>query len=408
MKSLRAIKAGKRDLDVVFLLLLGVVATFTLEKLNPILIVSLFVVQIGLVLFKRRNLHFETTRYFWLLMICFLLGPIGLIYTDNIPRGFDMIGRQVGFLLFPLFYCVYKVKRTELLFKVYCGSILMFIFLFEIDTLYRFFYKSDTFPLTLDLFLSYRYTGSNLTALLEMHNAYFGMYILFANVLLLDYLRTVRSMGKYMIVLIVVCIQSLFLFQMIAKTAIVLNAILVLGSITYILIAQKKMKLLLFSALTIVMAAFLSQTFLKLPIERIRDRFEELGQGQDANRETRIKLWTAAAPIIKENVLIGVGTGDVENELHRAYRTKSVQSKSNVHNQYLDYLLGYGIVGLLVFLCVLVVALYHAIKTANYTYFCFTLIIAGCCFTENILSRQWGITFYACFNYLLFLNAKKD
>lgn len=408
MKNLRGIKAGTRDIDVVFLLLLGVVATFTLEKLNPILIVSLFVAQIGLMLLRKQGVDFETTRYFWLLMALFLLGPIGLLYTDNIPRGFDMIGRQVSFLLFPLFYCVYRIKRIELLFKVYCTSILLLVFLFEIDTLYRFFYKSDTFPLTLDLFLSYRYTGSNLTTLLEMHNAYFGMYILFANVLLMDYLRTVQSISKFVTVLIVVCVQSLFLFQMIAKTALVLNTLLVLGSIIYILVAQKKMKLLLFSAIVMIAAVFLSQTFLKLPIERIKDRFEELGQGQDADRETRIKLWNAAVPIIKENAFIGVGTGDVEDELHKSYRSKGVQSKSNVHNQYLDYLLGYGAVGLLVFLGVLAGALYHAIKMANYTYFCFTLIIMGCCFTENILSRQWGITFYACFNYLLFLNAKKD
>lgn len=396
-----------KNLDVVFLLLLGVVATFAIEKLNAPLIVILFAAQL-FVCIKNKKAYLKTTRYFWCLMALYTLNLFGLLYTENLPRGFDIIGRQISFLLFPLFYCVYQIKNISLIFRVYCVSIFVLISLFELDTIYRFFYESDTFPLSLDLFLSYRYTGAELTKFLGVHNAYFGMFILFSNVLILDHLQQVKSTRIFALLFLLICVQSLFLLQMVAKMAIIINTGLIGSSIIYILIKQKKIRLLFISGVLLALIAFFSFYYLKLPIDRITERFEELNQGKNAERETRIKLWNAALPIIENNPIIGVGTGDVQNHLHAVYQKNGITSKSNIHNQYLDYLMRYGIIGLFVFLSVLGYSLIHAYKTGNFIYFCFTLIVMGCCFTENILSRQWGITFYTCFNYLLYLNAKKD
>ncbi len=406
MKTVEQNRSQNNNLDVVFLLLLGVVASFAIPKLNAPMVGLLFAAQL-FVLLKNRKANFKTTRYFWALMGLFALSLVGMIYTENMPRGVDMIGRQISFLLFPVFYATYRVKSFSVLFKTYCIFIFGMILICEIDTIYRFFYKSDTFPLTLDLFLSYRYTGAELTKSIGLHNAYFGMYILFSNVLLLSWMiKTMRS-RIFLGLFLLVCLQSVFLLQMVAKTAIIMNLLIVGASMIYILIKQKKLKLLLFSSLLLIVIASFSYSYLKLPIERITERFEELNQGENTERETRVKLWKSALPIIKENLVVGVGTGDVEDQLHASYKKNDILSKSNIHNQYLDYLMRYGLVGLLVFLSILGYALIHALKTANYIYFCFTLIIIGCCFTENIFSRQWGITFYACFNYLLYTFAKK-
>ncbi len=406
MKTVEQNHSQNKDLDVVFLLLLGVVASFAIPKLNAPMVGLLFAAQL-FVLLKNRKAFFKPTRYFWALMGLFTLSLVGMIYTENMSRGVDMIGRQISFLLFPMFYATYRVKNFSILFKTYCIFIFGMILVCEIDTIYRFFYKSDTFPLTLDLFLSYRYTGAELTKSIGLHNAYFGMFILFSNVLLLNWMIKAKRSVVFLGLFLLVCLQSVFLLQMVAKTAIIMNLIIVGASMVYILIKQKKLKLLFFSGLLLVVIGLFSYSYLKLPLERITERFEELNQGENTERETRVKLWKSALPIIKENLVVGVGTGDVEDQLHAAYKKNAILSKSNIHNQYLDYLMRYGIIGLLLFLSILGYALIHAIKTGNYIYFCFTLIIIGCCFTENIFSRQWGITFYACFNYLLYTFAKK-
>ncbi|MBC8755334.1 O-antigen ligase family protein [Kordia sp. YSTF-M3] len=398
----------KNNIDFVFVLLIGVVTTFTLDKINPIFIFSLMIIQ-GITLFRPdEKIKFKTTPYFWLLMALYGLNIVGMLYTEDISRGFNTITRQISFVLFPLFYSVYRVQNIGLLLKLFVISVFGFVLTFELHTLYLFFYKSDIFPLDLELFFSYRYTGGELTKLLEMHNAYFGMYIMFAHVIILDYLSRARKNYIIILLLLLIAFQSLFLLQMVAKTAIILNIVLIVCSLAYILIKRKLYKTLLFSIGLLAFAGWFSVQHLNITVSRISDRLTELQKGDNSEQETRPRMWSASIPVVKDNYIIGTGTGDVKRELHAEYRKRGINIRSNVHNQYIDYLMRFGIFGLVLFLAVFAYSLIHAIKTNNYIYFCFTIIIMICCFTENILSRQWGITFYAAFNYLLYYQYQKE
>lgn len=398
----------RNKIDIVLVFLLAVVSTFTLVKVNPILIFSLLFTQ-AFLMFKRKDKNaIKGTTYFWLLITLYAFNIIGLLYTENTSRGLDVITRQIVFILFPIFYSVYRLNKIRLLLIVFVVSIFSFILVFEIDTLYRFYFKSNIFPLNLELFFSTKYTGSELIKALDMHKAYFGMYVMFSNVIIIDFLFKTKKNQVVFLLLFLLIFQSLFLMQMIAKTAIILNILIILSSISYFLIIKRRLKEIIFSGVLIIFLGWFTTRHLDLSIERITDRFIELQDGENALRETRVKLWNASLPIIENNIIFGVGTGDVEGLLHKEYEKVNIKSRSNVHNQYLDYLLKFGVIGLGFFLFILMYALLHAIKTRNYIYFCFTLIIMACCLTENILSRQWGITFYAVFNYLLFTNSIKN
>tara|TARA_R110002049_G_scaffold307520_2_gene508270 strand:- start:28924 stop:30156 length:1233 start_codon:yes stop_codon:yes gene_type:complete len=395
----------RKKTDIFFLLLLGVVASFPLEKINPVFIFILFSTQIGYLIYYRK-VEFTPTFFLWLLIALFALNFLGLLYSEDLSRGFTMITRQISFVLFPLLYAVYHIRNISILFKTYVAAIFCFILICELETLYRFFYMSDVFPLNLELFLSYRYTGAELTKVIGVHNSYFGMYIMFSNVLIISFLQKVKKNFVLLLSLLLIGFQSVFILQMVAKTAIIMNTVIVISSLVYFLIKLKKIKLLVFLIGLVLSLGWFSVKHLDLPLNRIADRYMELKNGDSTNRDTRVKMWKSAVPIIKEHYMFGVGTGDVENVLHKEYKIKNIQSRSNVHNQYLDYFMRFGVLGIVIFLSVLGVALYTAIKTKNYVYFCFTIIIIGCCMTENILSRQWGITFYACFNYLLYISQK--
>lgn len=395
-----------KDLDLVFLLLIGVFSTFPLEKWNPKFIFGLFIVQLFLVI-KNRKFKLKTNPFFWMLIGLFCLNFFGLLYTENLNKGFTVITRQIGFVLFPLFYASNNTNRTKLLFKIYCISIFTFLIVFETHTLYRFLYKSDIFPLDLELFLSFRYTGAEVTKFLDMHNAYFGMYLVMSNILIVSFLKTTKRNLYFVLLLLVIAIQSLFLMQMVAKTAIILNLLIIIPSLIYLLINRKKIKTLVFLATIIVGIGYFTFTKFNLPLKRIKDRVEELIYANESERETRPVIWESALPIIKDNFLIGVGTGDANIVLVEKYKSDGLKTNTNIHNQYLDYLLRFGVVGLLVFLSVLIFAIYQSIKLNNYVYFCFLILIMGSCITENILSRQWGIVFFASFNYLLYLRAQK-
>ena len=314
----------KNNIDIVFILLLGVVTTFTLEKINPIFIFSLMIVQ-GFVLFRRKEkINFQTTPYFWMLLALYALNIVGMLYTENFSRGFNTITRQISFVLFPLFYTVYRVKNIGLLLKFFVISIFAFILLFEAHTLYRFFYKSDIFPLDASLFFSYRYTGAELTKFFEMHNAYFGMYIMFSHVIILDYLSKTKKYYIIILLLLLIAFQSLFLLQMVAKTAIILNVVLIISSLGYILIKRKLFKTLLFSIGLLAFAGWFTMQHLNLSVSRISDRMMELSEGESSDRETRARMWSASVPVIKENYFIGTGTGDVKRALHAEYEKRNI------------------------------------------------------------------------------------
>ncbi|WP_299883686.1 O-antigen ligase family protein [uncultured Lacinutrix sp.] len=395
-----------KDLDLVFLLLIGAVSTFPLEKWNPKFIFGLFIVQLFIVI-KKREFKLKTTPFFWMLIALYSLNFIGLLYSEDINRGFTIITRQISFVLFPLFYASYNLRNVKLLFKTYCIAVFIFLVVFECYTLYRFFYKSDIFPLDLELFLSFRYTGAELTKLIDMHNAYLGMYIIMSNILIVSFLKTIKKNLHFILLLLVIAFQSLFLMQMVAKTAIILNVLIIIPSLIYLLINKKKIKTLVFLTTVILGISYFTITKFNLPLNRILDRVEELSNANESERETRPVIWKSALPLIKDNIIIGLGTGDANNVLINKYKTEGLKTSTNIHNQYLDYLLRFGVLGLILFLCVFGYALYQSIKLNNYAYFCFLILILGSCFTENILSRQWGITFFASFNYLLYLTTTK-
>ncbi|WP_044401341.1 O-antigen ligase [Lacinutrix sp. Hel_I_90] len=395
-----------KDVDLVFLLLIGVLCTFPLEKWNPKFILGLFIAQLFLV-FKKREFRLKTTPFFWMLMALFSLNFFGLFYTENLDKGFAVITRQISLVLFPIFYASYNINRVKLLFKTYCISIFIFLVVFEAYTVYRFFYQSAIFPLDLELFLSFRYTGAELTKLIDIHNAYLGIYIIMSNILIVSFLKTTKKNYHSILLLLLIVFQSLFLMQMVAKTAIILNGLIIIPSLVYLLILQKRIKMLVFFATIVMGLGYFTITKFDLPLNRILDRVEELSNSNQKERETRPIIWKSALPLIKNNIVIGLGTGDANNVLISKYKSEGLKTNTNVHNQYLDYLLRFGVVGLLIFLGVFSYALYQSVKLNNYVYFCFLTLILGSCFTENILSRQWGVTFFATFNYLLYLTATK-
>jgi len=406
LKSVFTSLFSTNNTNIGFFLLCLIVSTFPLLKVNNILIFSLFVFQVIVLIKNRVKITFHKTVFLWMLIGLYTLNIIGLLYTELLSTGFNVITRQITFILFPLFFCVYKLKNINLLLKIYVIAIFCFIVFFEAYTLFHFFYRSTIFPLDLELFFSSIYTGSELIKAFEFHKAYFGMYIAFSNVIIIDFIFKSNKKIIIFLLLFLLAFQSFFILQMIAKTAILINGLIVLISVFYFLIKRKQiLALVFFVALLFSLTAFVSKHF-DLSASRLTDRFTELKEGESATRETRVKLWNSAIPIIKENLFFGVGTGDADNLLHKEYEKANIKIRSNIHNQYLDYLLKFGIFGLSVFIFILLFAVSHSIKSKNYIYFCFTLLIIACCVTENILSRQWGIIFYGFFNYLLFLNSK--
>ena len=122
----------------------------------------------------------------------------------------------------------------------------------------------------------------------------------------------------------------------------------------------------------------------------------------------RILYFQAAFGIISENILFGVGTGDVVNS-YKEYYNRSGSSLSNpwrlrAHNQFLTFLLTYGIFGFLWIIISLLYPVFLEGKLRDYFLWMFLMIGLFSMLNEDTLETHTGISFFAFF-YALFLLA---
>jgi O-antigen ligase len=138
------------------------------------------------------------------------------------------------------------------------------------------------------------------------------------------------------------------------------------------------------------------------------DLYKKTGDANGHSLTQRFEYWKTASMIIKNNLLIGVGTGDVAAAFDKEY----IQSNSSLyakwrlraHNQYLSIAVGMGLIGLLWFLITLFYPMYKLKMQFNYLYMAFFIIALVSFFTEDTLETQAGVTFFAFFNsFFLFL-----
>lgn len=127
----------------------------------------------------------------------------------------------------------------------------------------------------------------------------------------------------------------------------------------------------------------------------------------------RIEYTKASLYLIKKHPVFGVGTGDIPSAYQQAYDELSSplepQFRHKAHNQYLSITVGFGVVGLLVFLIVLLYPYLASKMNRTYLYTVFLVILLISMFPEDTIESQAGVSFYAFFNSLfIFANEKED
>ncbi len=111
---------------------------------------------------------------------------------------------------------------------------------------------------------------------------------------------------------------------------------------------------------------------------------------------------SAAGSYSKNIRLTGVDLGDKETELIRVYTQKKFQfaidTKKNVHNNYLDILFSMGVAGLILFLTGwILLPLLQTIRTHDGLAFMILITFSLAMFTENYFDRSIGAMLFGFF-----------
>lgn len=120
----------------------------------------------------------------------------------------------------------------------------------------------------------------------------------------------------------------------------------------------------------------------------------------------RIEFVKAATTIVREHPLFGVGTGNWKQEFVNAYQKNQSkldpQHYGSSHNQYLNYLVKFGILGFLWIMFAWAYPLFLTNKQQYYPAVMLLLILGIANFSDSNLEAHMGISFFIYF-YSLFL-----
>ncbi|MCC7332554.1 MAG: O-antigen ligase family protein [Flavobacteriales bacterium] len=124
----------------------------------------------------------------------------------------------------------------------------------------------------------------------------------------------------------------------------------------------------------------------------------------------RLVFWKTAFSIFKENILFGVGTGDIQDAFNIQYeKDKSILSpkyRLRAHNQFITAFTTFGIFGGILFFVFIFAPFFQLGLKDNFFYIAFFIVMCISMLTEDTLDTQVGITLYVFFNTLLIYNKK--
>lgn len=131
------------------------------------------------------------------------------------------------------------------------------------------------------------------------------------------------------------------------------------------------------------------------------DAWKNGGNPSGNSLTQRLEFQKAAVNIIRQNLWFGVGTGDTQLAFDNYYeKTGSVlneKSRLRAHQQYLTFILSFGIFGFLLFAWLLWAAPYKSKALFQFLPIVFIIIASVSFLTEDTLETQAGATFFSWF-----------
>ncbi len=134
--------------------------------------------------------------------------------------------------------------------------------------------------------------------------------------------------------------------------------------------------------------------------------YSKTGNANQKSFSQRIEYAKAAVSIISENPWFGVGTGNWKNEFRKAYAQNSPELNeeyyASSHNQYLNYMVKFGIIG---FILILFLLLYPVLKTKRYKdhlFLLFLVFMFFANFADSNFESHMGSSFFVFF-YCVFM-----
>ncbi|MBI2281003.1 MAG: O-antigen ligase family protein [Bacteroidetes bacterium] len=371
---------------------IAILIAFTLPfgKFTPLFIGLLLINWIVEADFKTKFNNFIKNKLAILFVSLYLIHVLGLIYTNNMASGLFDIQVKLSLLIFPLIFASRPLTKAELS-NVFCA--------FTIGLVYASIYMISRAVSLYFIEYEVAFFYKEFSALI--HTSYISMYMNLAIVWLLITLfnKEHEQLFSKISSSFLILFFSFIIVLLASKSGILTLVLIYIGILLYFILYKKNYLVGVIGILLIAFSLVLVSRFAPVVTNRI-DSF--LGAiHTESNTETtestsvRMLIWESSNQVIKNNFLLGVGTGDAKDVLNDEYSKKNISNalnhNLNAHNEFYQIFICLGVVGFIILVLNLFYPIIYYSKTADYLYVIFLLIITFNFLSEAFFNSIFGL-----------------
>jgi len=359
-----------------------------------------------------------TEGYIYLIALTslFWVPFLWLLVSDH--KIFALIGLETSllFLVMPLviFLVPVKTDRFLLIGRIYCFMVSGIYLLLLIVATYKYFYVQHPWGIQTEFFFYTELANS----IFEAHPLYLGLAGVFASVL------SIFVFGKNKKLIL-----SYLVFNQIVITLLNGRVITVVHGIIFIviliqIILRNGKKSQILAGVTIVLILIIGLVKISnIHAKPNRSYFVDIKSSierssnniiseTDNGFTVRLAIWQNAYLAFKESPLFGHGTRMEREALMKQYNALGyaylLKERFTSHNQFIFYLIEYGIVGFSIIIICFGYLLMTAWSKSKYLYVVFIAIFIVVSITESYFNRIHGVMLFSFINSVLYLKYIKN
>ena len=382
-----------------------------------------FITLIGalLIAYKKNLDHVFKSKISIVLIFFWVLHLLSLFYTSNISYGFSDVFQKISLLIIPIVFIPdYINKNSYLLIKkafisgLILSSLYFIVRAIVLSTVFTpvgIFFKPNPVGVPWENFFFYDLFVK------PHHPTYYSMYLTLGISILLNSIRE-RSIfiKRWPIYLLTIYFIGI-IFLTSSKAGILTTFVVLIISLFGLL--KSKGKLILLSTLIIFIffgIYFINQNSrFATTIKNLKEfNFKTEVKDELAKKDlSRLEIWKSIPNVFVGNEWIfGVGVGDIKVRLKEAYRSTNAlypyQEELNTHNQFLQTLVGIGLIGFIALIIILGYSTYIALKSKDMIFISFIIIVFMNFMFEAVLERVFGVLYLAFFLIVFANNSIKE
>lgn len=358
----------------------------------PNILIGLLLVLCPFVIKKEQFLSLFKQKSFLILIIFLSYIIINSFIKNQLIEDFFIVSK----LIIPciLIIIALPIRNINIAKQVFVFATVLAVIISLINIL-LYVFKNEEFKF---------YAGSFVNELLISERLYIGLCVVISIIFSIQLFMETNKKRIKNISACIVLLLTAFIFLIAARIAIV-STVLVLFIFILTKFKLKNKLLASFGLILFVTFFFTFNSNLTKRFLRLDDKYRKTYYEKIAKHEPRFIIWNCSFKIIKSNheFFFGNGFKLVKKQLVDCYeeeieldhkREWFVKRKFNTHNQFLDFFMSSGVVGLILFLLIIYFLFFESLKG----FYAISLISSLILFllVDNILHRQIG-------NYLLAL-----